>query len=119
MSFSPAAAILVLDGTPPPATLYLQLHIGDPGPDGTANVATLSDRKAFTRTTGSNPATNVGQISWTSAPATETVTHATAWSALTSGTCWFIDAQEAINLTAGAAVTIDAGLLSLTLGEWT
>jgi len=110
----------LLDGTALGATLYVQLHTGDPGTNGTANVATESARKAFTRTAAAGGvATNVASIEWPSAAATETATHVSIWSAASGGTCWFVDdiTDEAIDT--GDLIVIAAGDLSLAFTVWT
>lgn len=71
-----------------PTGSFIQLHTGDPGEDGTANVATNNTRQSATWNASSGgSATNNGVISWTSVPATETYTHWTSWDAVTAGNC--------------------------------
>lgn len=78
----------ILRGTAftPPSGIYIQLHIGDPGAAGTANVAAVTTRSlaAFAAAasgaialTGTNP-------SWTMT-ATETISHISVWDASTAG----------------------------------
>lgn len=67
---------------------YVQLHIGDPGAAGTSNVSAMTTRKAVTfaaSSGGSKAATGSPVATWTMG-ATETITHISFWSALTSGT---------------------------------
>lgn len=68
---------------------YFQVHTGDPGSAGTANISVGST----TRVAASYAAPSAGSMSqtgaspvWTNGGATEILTHASAWSALTSGT---------------------------------
>lgn len=69
---------------------WIQLHVGDPGPNGTANVATNTTRKQVAWSTPSGgSASNTGVVTWTNVPASEDYTHGTAWSASTSGTFGF------------------------------
>jgi len=118
MSLSHDAAVALIDSAVP-ATLWLQCHTGDPGPDGTDNIAALSTRESFTRTTGDNPATNVGSIAFTGAPSDETVTHVTAWSASVSGVVWFIELLDSVIVVPnGGGFTVDPGFLSLGFVEW-
>lgn len=86
----------------PPATVYLQLHVGDPGPDGTASVSATSTRKAATWSGPVNgQLTLAADINWTST-ARETISHISGWDALTSGHClWTDELEEAKNLFAG------------------
>lgn len=68
------------------AGTYLQLHTGDPGEDGTANVASESTRKSvsFASASGGSMATS-GTAEWTNVAATETYTHWSLWDALSAG----------------------------------
>jgi len=83
-------------GTPPPA-FYVQLHIGDPGPDGTQNVAGESLRVEYVPdaindaggATGEADVVNTGDINWTSLAATETLTHVSIWDDISAGDCWY------------------------------
>lgn len=74
------------------ASAFLQLHTGDPGAAGTANVAGINNRKAATLGAASLVAgiatkliTNT--ITWTSAETdtNETIRFFTLWTTLTSG----------------------------------
>lgn len=72
-----------------PATLFAQLHTGDPGASGTANVANSSTRVAVTLAAAAS-----GAIALSNAPAftgttTETITHVSFWSASTVGTFYW------------------------------
>lgn len=76
-------------------TLYVQLHTGDPGAAGTANIATNNTRKSAAGCFGTAPSVSSGVVTiandaligtWTSVPATETYSHASFWDASTSGT---------------------------------
>ena len=82
----------ILDGTAMPATLYAQMHTGDPGEDGTSNVSTHTTRVSTTRTAASGGAcTAAADVSFTNiqvTPASETITHVTLWSASSNGNCW-------------------------------
>lgn len=79
----------------PIAAVYVQLHIGDPGAAGTANIAATEVRKQATFgtaaavTTGAARIENTAALSWTDAevdPATsETWTHFSAWNVSTAG----------------------------------
>lgn len=69
------------------ATVYVQLHIGDPGAAGTANAAAETTRK-----TASFGAASAGSMSndaivgpWTSVAATETYSHVSLWDASPGG----------------------------------
>lgn len=78
------------------SALWAQLHIGDPGDAGTANVAAESTRKNVSSCFGTPPAlafAGAVQIAndatvgpWTAVTATEAYSHMTLWTASTSGT---------------------------------
>lgn len=117
--FSTYGANAVLNGTAVPATLYVKLHVGNPGADGTANPATETTRKAFTRstsTTGTN--SNDAAVTWPGIAGTEDATHFTAWDAATLGNCWLVGTVTANPYTAGDTLEIPAGDLDLTLDIW-
>jgi hypothetical protein len=75
---------------------YAQLHTGDPGPAGTANVAAETARKSTTwdtpahnGETGAAAAvemTHTNDLDWTSVAASEDYTHCTYWTAASAGT---------------------------------
>ncbi len=99
-----------------PSGHYVQLHTGDPGRSGTANVAALSTRQAaaFAGTPASGSISNSADIVWNSGFAAETITHASVWDAATSGNCLRYGALNApITTTASASsLTIAAGQLT-------
>ena len=71
------------------ATVYVQLHTGDPGAAGTANAATGdASRKAVTHASasGGSAAISGTNPSWSNAGASETITHLSYWSASSGGT---------------------------------
>lgn len=109
----------ILDGTALGATLYLQMHVGNPGPNGTANIAASSTREGFTRTGASGGVvTNASEIQWLDVPSTEDISHLTVWSAATLGTCWFVDDIPDESIFTGDSVTIVVGALSITFPVW-
>lgn len=68
-----------------PAALYLQIHTGDPGSAGTANVSAVTGRQAVTL-----GAASAGAIALSNSPAftmttTETITHVSVWDASSNG----------------------------------
>jgi len=109
----------ILDGTPLPATLYVQAHLGNPGANGTSNLATETDRQPFTRTAASGgTCTNASEIQWLNWPATEDVSHLSIWDASSGGTCWFIDDIADEGIQTGDSVTIIVGALAMSLNVW-
>lgn len=118
-SFAEPGANAFLDGTALPATLYVQLHVGDPGNDGTANVATETTRKSFTRTAAALAvSSNQGVLSWTNYPAAETVSHVSVWSASSGGTCWLIGDPVNVVMALGETLQIAIGDLVLAPVLW-
>lgn len=83
-----------------PINVYLQLHVSDPGEDGTTGIAinTVRQLVTFSAATSGSITSNVAAV-WTNVPAVETYTHWSLWNTTTSGDCLWIGA-----LTAGAAV---------------
>lgn len=114
---------LVLNGTTYTAgtgPLFLQLHLNDPGPLGTLNIAANTIRQAsgtwtVTATSTTISAVNNAAISWTAVPASETYEWFSLWTASSGGT--FIGA----GLIAGGAVlsgstfTLPAGQAKVTM----
>jgi len=99
------------------ATVYLQFHIGDPGAAGTANQAGSTTRIALTfpaATAGAATQTGTASIaSW--AGGSQTLSHASLWSASTGGTFRgsfaFTAARAAVN---GDTLNVSAVSASVT-----
>lgn len=73
-----------------PTTVYVKLHVGDPGEDGTNNAATETTRKSLawaTASAGSIAATGTPVAEWTSIAHAETFSHFSLWDNLSSGNC--------------------------------
>jgi hypothetical protein len=72
---------------------FVQLHTGDPGAAGTANVSAGSTtRNSFifaASSSGSALAIGTAPSSWTNGGTSETLTHISVWTASTSGTLLF------------------------------
>lgn len=70
-----------------PAGIYMQLHLGDPGEDCTANPATVTTRQAVAFATaaslGSIP--NTATVTFSAYSTAETVTYFSLWDASTAG----------------------------------
>ena len=109
----------VLAQTPatPPTDLFLQLHTGDPGPDGLDNVASNNERKITSWAQAANilsdgraeSLTNAA-ISWPVVPATETYSYISLWDALTVGNCWYTDEMVSpVPVTSGGAFVFPTG----------
>lgn len=121
MNLSIYGANAILDGTAIPATLWVQLHSGNPGSSGASNVAVDNRRRSFTRTAASGgAAANAAILEWLSAPADENITHATLWSASSGGNCWFIGLvnDSPVEVVTGRTTETPLGLLSLNIPTW-
>ena len=81
----------------PPTSLFVQLHIGDPGPDGVANIAGETLRVEYVAGTidvtgggtGEAFVLNTGDINWELLAATETLSHVSIWDDVAAGNCWY------------------------------
>lgn len=79
-------------------TLFVQLHTGDPGSAGTANVSSTTTRQAVNFAAASAGSQSItGTTQWTSWAGTngEVVTHISVWGASTSGTFYYSAALTA------------------------
>jgi hypothetical protein len=97
------------------ANVYAQLHTGDGGEDGTANVATENSRQAVSFGTASGGSLQTsGSTTWTNVSAAETYSHFSLWDASSAGNCLW---TGALSSTATVAVgdTFQITTLTLTL----
>jgi len=103
-----AAANTALDGL---VGTFVQLHVGEPGAAGTANVASVTTRPALTwgaSANGSKAITN--QPVWAAwAGCSQTITHISQWTASSGGTFKGSAALSTpVAVTAGATITLTA-----------
>jgi hypothetical protein len=94
---------------------YLQLHVGDPGEDGTTNLATETTRQsvAFTAASGGS-LVSTGVVEWTNVSTSETYSHWSMWDASSSGNClWYGALASTAAVVAGDTFQITS--LTLTL----
>jgi hypothetical protein len=96
-------------------TAYLQLHLGDPGEDCTANAATETTRKSVSFSAASSGSmASSATVEWTNVAATETVSHWSLWDAASAGNAlWSGALASSAALTAGDTFQITS--LTLTL----
>ena len=94
---------------------YLQLHIGDPGEDGTGNPAAETTRESvsFGAASGGSKASSA-TVEWTLVSTTETYSHWSLWDAATGGNCLWYGALSA-NASVTAGDTFEITSLTLTL----
>lgn len=107
MSISNYAEEKILDHTTgraawtAPTTVYLKLHLGDPGEAGTANAAAETSRQSVAfNAAASGSIGSSATVTWTNVSTTETYTHWSMWDNSTAGNCLWTGA-----LSASAAVT--------------
>ena len=97
------------------AAVYIKLHTGDPGEDGTNNAATETTRKSisFDAASGGSMASSAA-ITWTNVSTTETYSHWSAWDNLSAGNClWTGALSSSAAVTAGDTFEITTLTLSL------
>lgn len=99
-------------------TVYVQLHTGDPGAAGTANVSAGSTTRVAV--TQSAPASGAMAISgtnpaWTNGGTSETITHISHWTALTGGSFLYSVAVTASKAWAsGDGLTLNSDSVNVT-----
>lgn len=97
-------------------TVYIKLHIGDPGANGTANAATETTRKSASFGAASGGIlTSDADITWTNIAGSQDATHFSAWDNLTAGNFLFSGTITANAYSAGDTYTIASGSLTATL----
>ena len=120
MSAAQAAGVLNshLRGTafPTNASVFAQLHLGDPGANGTTLPAVETTRQQVTfgsaATTGA--IANTVAVTWTSVSTTETYTHYSLWTLATGGTFLGSGTITGGAVTAGNNFSIPIGDFDLT-----
>jgi len=121
MSISNYAELKILDHATgraswtAPTTVYIKLHTGDAGEDGTANAASNTTRKAASWNAASSGSISTSAtIEWTNVSNTETYSHWSAWDASTAGNClWTGALSSSAAVTAGDTFQITSLTLSL------
>jgi hypothetical protein len=98
------------------AQVYVKLHVGDPGANGTANPATETTRKAASFGVASaGVLTSDDDVTWTNIAGSQDANHFTAWDSLTTGNFLFSGTITANPYDAGDTYAIDAGNLTASL----
>jgi len=121
MSISNYAELKILEHTTGttawtiPSDVYVKLHTGDAGEDGTSNAASEATRKvASWAAASSGSIATDATLEWTNVAATETYSHWSLWDALTSGNClWTGALSSSAAVTAGDTFQITTLTLSL------
>ncbi|HEY1119880.1 MAG TPA: hypothetical protein VGE43_19350 [Acidimicrobiales bacterium] len=95
---------------------YVQLHTGDPGAAGTANVATETTRQQISLAAASGGSVSTDtDTDWTGMAATEDPTNFSLWSAPTAGTFRGSGTVTTSGYTSGGDWSIPAGDLTISL----
>jgi len=98
------------------ANVYVKLHTGEPGANGTANAATETTRKEATFSSASAGAiASDADITWTNIAGSQDATHFSAWDNLTAGNFLFSGTITGNAYTAGDTYTISSGSLTASL----
>ena len=97
------------------SNVYVKLHTGDPGEDGTSNAATETTREEVTfNAASSGSMASSATVEWTNVSTTETYTHFSLWDNSTGGNClWKGALSSSAAVTAGDTFQITS--LTLTL----
>ena len=97
-------------------TVYIKLHIGDPGANGTSNPATETTRKSASFGAASaGTLTSNADITWTNIAGSQDATFFTAWDSLTTGNFLFSGSITGNAYTAGDTYVIPSGSLTVSL----
>lgn len=121
MSISNYAELKILEHTTGetawtiPTDVYVKLHTGDAGEEGTSNAATEDTRKvASWAAASSGSIATDATLEWTNVAATETYSHWSLWDASTAGNClWTGALSTSAAVTAGDTFQITTLTLSL------
>ena len=98
------------------ANVYIKLHTGDPGANGTANAATETTRKEVTFASASAGAiVSDAAVTWTNIAGSQDATFFTAWDNLSAGNFLFSGSITGNAYIAGDTYTIPSGSLTASL----
>lgn len=96
--------------------VYIKLHIGDPGANGTSNPATETTRKAASfGASSAGTLTSDADITWTNISGSEDATYFTAWDNASAGNFLFSGSINGNAYTAGDTYVIPSGSLTVSL----
>lgn len=96
--------------------VYVKLHTGDPGANGTSNAATETTRKAASfGASSSGTLTSDADITWTNIAGSQDATFFTAWDNVSAGNFLFSGSIVGNAYTAGDTYVIPSGSLTVSL----
>jgi hypothetical protein len=100
-----------------PDEVWVKLHKGDPGEEGTANAATETTRKKVTLgAAASSVRKSTGGAEWAGVSTTEEYDWISLWDASAAGNCWWVIQLEAgKSVTAGDTFKLPAEDISIAL----
>jgi hypothetical protein len=97
------------------AQVFVQLHVGDPGAAGTANVSALTTRNEVTWNAPAGGSMTLNTLASFSMTASETISHVSLWTAAAAGT--FLQSAAltaAVPVVNGSTLTFSAFTLGFT-----
>ena len=96
-----------------PSTMYVKLHLSNPGENGLNGAATETTRQSLTLGTysaGARASSNSQE--WNSYPASETITHISLWDNVSAGNCiWYMPLTNPIGVGSGGTLQFGTGSL--------
>lgn len=96
--------------------VYVKLHVGDPGANGTNNAATETTRKVVTFSAAASGAlVSDSDVVWSNISGSEDATHFTIWDNISAGNFLFSGLIIGNPYTAGDTYTIPSGSLTVSL----
>lgn len=121
MSISNYAELKILDHATgkaswtAPTNVFVKLHTGDPGEDGTSNAAAETTRKQVSWNAASSGSIGASAtLTWTNVSTSETYSHWSLWDNVSAGNCiWTGSLSSNAAVTAGDTFEITALTLSL------
>ena len=98
------------------STVYVKLHVGDPGVNGTSNAATETTRKSVSFSAATSGAlASDADITWTNIAGSQDATFFSAWDNLSAGNFLFSGSISGNAYTAGDTYVIPSGSLTVSL----
>lgn len=98
------------------STVYVKLHVGDPGVNGTSNAATETTRKSVSFSAASSGSlASDADITWTNIAGSQDATFFSAWDNASAGNFLFSGSISGNAYTAGDTYVIPSGSLTVSL----